>query len=169
MKMRKEWRIREAKLEDAPVILTILNQAFSQQGQTPCFGLLDICEWLENTSPQRPFLVAESLQEVVAWCSLQAFYGLPAFDQALEISLYVENQHQGCGLGHDLLRHIEIRAKHFGFTHLIAHIYSSNLNSRHFFEKHPFTLWGKLPNIAQPNPQQAKQDLYILGKEYSHS
>ncbi|GAB3484691.1 GNAT family N-acetyltransferase [Marinomonas epiphytica] len=168
MQKRKEWQIRDAELEDAPAILAILNQAFSKQGQAPCFGLLDVCEWLESTSQQQPFLVVENRQEVIAWCSLQAFYGLPAFDQALEISLYVENQHQGLGLGGALLRHIEIRAKHISFTHLIAHIYSGNQNSRNFFEKHQFSQWGKLPNIAQPNPQQTKQDLYILGKEYNH-
>lgn len=159
--------IRRAILDDAPAILSIFQQCdlFDSTGHRQLsIGLLDIMDWLENATDKHPMLVLEEQDEVIAWCSIEPFYGLPAFDSASEISLYVLPTQHRKGIGSTLFHYLETKHHYIGFTHLIAYIYASNLESQGFFKRQGFEQWGLLPNIAQN--EQIKEDVLILGREF---
>ena len=168
--------IRLAVLDDAPAIYSIF------QSTTPAdttnrrngIGLADVVDWIESATEQQPLFVLEqgSLnkdtleqnRQLQAWCSLAPFYGLPAFNKTLEISLYVSPENQRNGLGKLLFHHIEAQQKALGFTHLIAYIYGSNLGSIGFFKKQGFEQWGFLPSVAESEGSQ--EDVVLLGRRF---
>lgn len=159
--------IRRAILDDAPAILSIFQQCdlFDSSGHRQLnIGLLDVIDWLESATDKHPMFVLEEQGDVIAWCSIEPFYGLPAFDSASEISLYVLPTQHRKGLGTALFHYLEKERHHIGFTHLIAYIYASNLESQGFFKRQGFEQWGLLPNIAQN--EQIKEDVFLLGREF---
>lgn len=159
--------IRTAVLDDAPHIFAIFQQrnAFEQTiRQYQGIGLVDVIEWIETTTDKHPFLVIEYQGDVIAWCSIEPFYGLPAFDSASEISLYVSPTYHSQGLGRQFLSHIENHRMDIGFSHLVAYVYESNKRSQGFFTRQGFELWGVLPNIAQE--EYITEDVLLLGREF---
>lgn len=163
-------KIRTAELDDAPHILSIfqLCDPFAESTQRPPnISLIDVIDWLENATDKHPMLVFEEAENIIAWCSIESFYGLPAFDTAAEISLYVLPQWQAKGIGKKLIQYLEMQQASIGFTHLVAYIYASNTKSQTFFEKQAFQQWGSLPKIAQQ--RNVKEDVYLYGKTYDVS
>jgi L-amino acid N-acyltransferase YncA len=167
MTMNHSRVIRLAMLDDAPVILDIFQQCdlFASTGyRQDNINLIDVMDWLESVTDKHPLLVLEEQGLVIAWCSVEAFYGLPAFDTACEISFYVLPNWQGKGIATQLFRHLETHRTELGFTHLIAYVYSSNFNSQGFFKRQGFDEWGLLPNIAQN--ENITEDVYLLGRQF---
>jgi L-amino acid N-acyltransferase YncA len=167
MTMNHSRVIRPAMLVDAPVILDIFQQCdlFASTGyRQDNINLIDVMDWLESVTDKHPLLVLEEQGIVIAWCSVEAFYGLPAFDTACEISFYVLPNWQGQGIATQLFRHLETHRTELGFTHLIAYVYSSNFNSQGFFKRQGFDEWGLLPNIAQN--ENITEDVYLLGRQF---
>lgn len=163
-------KIRTAELDDAPHILSVFQLCgpfMSGTQQTSNISLIDVIDWLESSTEKHPMLVFEEAENIIAWCSIEPFYGLPAFDTASEISLYVLPQWQAKGIGKKLIQYLEMQQPSIGFTHLVAYIYASNINSQTFFTKQGFQQWGNLPNIAQQ--QNKREDVYLYGKIYSVS
>lgn len=159
--------IRLAELDDAPAILDVFQHCdlFSTTGhRQDNIGLIDVIDWLDSVTDKHPMLVLEEQSNVIAWCSVEPFYGLPAFDSACEISVYVSPDSQGKGIGTQLFQYLETNRSTLGFTHLIAYIYASNLDSQGFFKRQGFDQWGLLPNIAQN--EQIKEDVLLLGREF---
>lgn len=159
--------VRLAELEDAPAILEIFQRCdlFATSGhRQDHIGLIDVMDWLESVTDNHPMLVLEEQGKVIAWCSVEPFYGLPAFNTACEISVYVFPDSQGKGIGTQLFQYLETNRPTLGFTHLIAYIYASNLDSQSFFTRQGFEQWGLLPNIAQN--EQIKEDVFLLGREF---
>lgn len=159
--------IRLAELDDAPAILSIFQDSdlFASTGhRQDNIGLIDVMDWLESVTDKHPMLVLEEQDKVIAWCSVEPFYGLPAFDSACEISVYVSPDCQRKGIGTQLLQYLETKRAKLGFTHLVAYIYASNLDSQGFFTRQGFDQWGLLPNIAQN--EQIKEDVLLLGREF---
>ena len=170
MMATKAFRIRIAAFDDAPALLDIFQQCdpfAAKADHRNGITLVDVMDWLESATDQHPMLVVEYQGILIAWCSLEPFYGLPAFDLASEISLYVLPQWQRNGLGKMIFQHLEKSRSTIGFTHLIAYIYASNLNSQAFFTRQGFDQWGLLPNIAQN--ENIKEDVFLLGREFDES
>lgn len=157
--------VRAAEIDDAPIILDIFLESDSQSDFKRGIDLVSVMDWIEAAQPHRPLWVLESSAGVMGWCTLESFYGLPAFEGAVEISLYIAQcyQHQGLGsymLGYLAQRHIELN-----IHSVVAHVLESNHSSHSFFSKHGFQLWGRLPNIARSTHVQ--DSLLLLGIQYS--
>nr|WP_264193986.1 GNAT family N-acetyltransferase [Marinomonas algarum] len=158
-----------SEIDDVPALLDIFQQceaeaapATNSADHDKGICLLDVLDWQESSSARHPLLVVERQGEVIAWCALEPFYGLPAFDLALEISLYVMPAWQGCGVGQAVFRYIVAHRDEIVFTHLVAYVYASNVNSRTFFSRQGFEQWGRLPRIARH--QGVQEDVLLLGR-----
>lgn len=183
-----KFRLRSATIEDAPDILAIYQAGddFALSGdRQKDLGLLDAMEWIESATPERPMLVVtvdnpimvdgsvieeqmpfgSRLEDVViGWGALEPFYGLPSFDLAAEVSVYILPEWRGKGAGAAFIQHLSDHTDALNFSHLIAYIYARNTSSQQFFKKQGFEPWGILPKIA--SHQEYQEDVLLLGKMY---
>lgn len=166
------FTIRWAELNDAPDLLAIFHgdfgsQSKSDESNSPKKGtnLIDAVDWIERMTDKYPLFVMEQYGEVIAWCSIEPFYGLAAFDETCEVSLYVRPSYQQKGVGTQLLGYLTNQRHLLSFSRLIAYVFESNLGSRVFFEKQGFEQWGKLPGVAKH--EFGQEDVYLYGKLFS--
>jgi len=99
---------------------------------------------------------------ICAWLSLNTFYGRPAYNATVEISLYVHQNHQRNGFGKRLLEHAIDEAPTLGINCIVALIFAHNPGSLKLFRSRGFDDWGLMPKIAHLNDKDC--DLVILGR-----
>ena len=99
--------------------------------------------------------------QILGWVSFQSFYGRPAYDATVEISIYLDEQQRGRGLGKQILQYCIDKAPSLGVHTLLGFIFAHNLPSIVLFEKMGFEEWANLPNIATLD--QEERSLKILG------
>ncbi|HBW79505.1 MAG TPA: N-acetyltransferase, partial [Sphingobacterium sp.] len=49
-------------------------------------------------------MIEDVNSQVLGWVSFQSFYGRPAYDATVEISIYLDEQQRGRGLGKQILQ-----------------------------------------------------------------
>ena len=124
-------------------------------------------KWFEEHNPtKRPLWVVENeLNKVVGWVSFQSFYGRPAYDATAEISIYLDINERGKGLGKLILQHSLDNVSNLGIKNLLGFIFSHNQPSIKLFQYFGFEQWGVFPDVALLDGQQ--RSLTILGKRIS--
>ena len=124
-------------------------------------------KWFDEHSPtRRPLWVIEDdSKAIIGWVSFQSFYGRPAYDSTVEISIYLDPDQRGRGVGKEVLRYCLEKAPHFGIRTLLGFIFSHNEPSLKLFRHFGFEDWANLPNIAELDGQE--YGLKILGKRIS--
>ena len=121
-------------------------------------------KWFDEHNPaSRPLWVIEDhSRAIIGWVSFQSFYGRPAYDSTVEISIYLDPHQRGRGLGKEVLRYCLEKAPDFGIRTLLGFIFSHNEPSLRLFRGFGFTEWGNLPNVAVLDG--VERSLVILGK-----
>lgn len=124
-------------------------------------------KWFEEHNPsKRPLWVIEdNSNQIIGWVSFQSFYGRPAYDATVELSIYLDETQRGKGLGKQILQYCLDRAPGFGIKTLLGFIFSHNEPSLKLFRHFGFEDWATLPNIALLDGQD--RGLKILGKRLS--
>jgi L-amino acid N-acyltransferase YncA len=157
--------IRDATEQDLPVILNIYNASIPGRMATADLEPVTVESrliWFREHNPQsRPIWVLECEGKVVAWISLNSFYGRPAYQATAEVSVYVDPSHQGQGIGTKLLKTIIHNCSDFSVTTLLGFVFAHNHPSIHLCKKVGFKQWGHLPQVAELDGH--KRDLLILG------
>ncbi|MGE8302118.1 MAG: N-acetyltransferase family protein, partial [Sphingobacterium paramultivorum] len=116
----------------------------------------------EHNASKRPlWLIEDENNQILGWVSFQSFYGRPAYDATVEISIYLDEQQRGRGLGKQILQYCIDKAPDLGVHTLLGFIFAHNLPSIALFEKMGFKEWANLPNIATLD--QEERSLKILG------
>ena len=154
--------IRNAVKTDLPALVGIYNQAINSRcctGDTVCFSTEERIPWFEAHCNQScPIFAYEAESAVVAYSCISSYRpGRQAFERAGEISYYVDFAQHNRGFGSALVKHTMREAKKLEYTHLIAILLDCNVASISLLEKHGFSCWGVMPNIAS-----------IDNKRYSH-
>lgn len=155
--------VRPATIEDAPSILSIFLESEAQDDFKTGINLISVMDWIENASELRPLLVLENDQTLIGWCSLESFYGLPSFDGAVEIAIYIQHAYHRIGCGHWLLNYLVEHARRLQIHTLMAYVLVANQKSHAFFLKNDFQLWGHLPKVARSGGMEG--DLMLLGRQ----
>jgi phosphinothricin acetyltransferase len=114
--------IRAATGADAAAICRIYNQGIQDrvatletEERTPEERL----QWLRAHGPRHPVLVAECHGGVVGWASLNVFNARRAYEHVADLSLYVEREWRGRGVGRRLLQALVERARELGYHKLV--------------------------------------------------
>ncbi|MER2108845.1 MAG: N-acetyltransferase family protein [Solibacillus sp.] len=162
-------RFRVATLEDLPIIVDIYNSTIPSRmvtADTEPVSINDRLEWFnEHTPSKRPLWVVEYEREICGWVSLQSFYGRPAYNATAEISIYLQENFRGNGLGKKILSKVIEECPKFKIDTLLGFIFGHNEPSIRLFSSFGFEKWAHLPEVAKLDG--IKRDLVILGKKIS--
>ncbi len=158
---------RDAKRSDLERITEIYNSTIASRlvtADTEPVSVESKVKWFdEHSSNKRPLWVVENEEnEIVGWVSFQSFYGRPAYDATVEISIYLDARQRGKGLGKQVLEYSINRAPEFGVKTILGFIFSHNEPSLKLFKYFGFEEWANLPNIAVLD--DTERSLTILGK-----
>src|SRR6187200_2912759 len=126
-----EIKFRNAVQEDLTKIVEIYNSTIESRMVTADTEPVTVGsrqEWFdEHNSEKRPLWVVENLSnDIIGWVSFQSFYGRPAYDATVEISIYLETGQRGKGIGKQVLQHCLEKAPGFGIKTLLGFIFSHN-------------------------------------------
>lgn len=123
------FRIRLASFDDAPGICRIYNQGIQDRIatlETEERSPEERAQWLAARDARHPVLVAESDGSIVGWASLNVFNARRAYEHVADISLYVEREWRGRGVGRQLLQALIARAVELGYHKLVLAAFPFN-------------------------------------------
>ncbi len=119
--------------------------------------------WFDAHSPnRRPLWIILTDSTYAGWMSFNSFYGRPAYDGTVEVSIYLEEKVRGKGLGKICLEKAFEACLELNITTLLGFIFDHNEPSLKLFYTMGFEKWAHLPKIA--NMGDAERGLIILGK-----
>ena len=115
--------IREVKIEDAPRLLEIYSYyvektAISFEIITP--STEDFQSRIENITKKYPYLVIEDDGMILGYAYAGPFHARAAYDRSCELSIYVDKNARGRGLGRKLYEALEEDLKARGILNLYA-------------------------------------------------
>lgn len=119
--------------------------------------------WFDAHAPdRRPLWLVLIEKEYAGWMSFNSFYGRPAYDGTVEVSIYLEESARGKGLGKLCLQKAFDACGELTIKTLLGFIFDHNEPSLQLFYKMGFEKWAHLPKIA--NMIEAERGLIIVGK-----
>ncbi|MBJ6360403.1 GNAT family N-acetyltransferase [Paenibacillus sp. GCM10012307] len=162
-----EFTIRYATEADLPEIVFIYNSTIPSRYVTADLEPVTVesrRDWFRNHTPDKhPIWVAIRNGKLIAWASLSAFYGRPAYAATAEFSIYVAETARRTGVGKVLLEHVMQECPQLGIRNLLGFVFGHNEPSLALLRKYGFTQYGHFPEVAELDG--VKRDLVILGKQ----
>lgn len=162
-----EISLRLATRADLPAIVAIYNSTIAGRMVTADLEPVSVESrehWFAAHSPdRRPLWVAEQDGHMLGWISLSDFYGRPAYNGTAEVSIYLDENCRGRGLGRRLLQEAIERAPAYGVDTLLGFVFGHNAPSMKLFQHFGFAEWANLPQVAVLDG--VRRDLIILGKK----
>ena len=144
--------IRRAMPEDAGAIAEIYNHYVL--GSTVTFDTepktaQDRMRWLAEHDDVYPVFVGEIEGEVVAWGALTRWAQRPAWRHTVEISVYVEQDSTGRGIGPAMTEALLSEATRIGHHSVIAQIVAENAVSLELAQRGGFEQVGLLREVGR--------------------
>jgi L-amino acid N-acyltransferase YncA len=156
---------RDATLDDLPGIVAIYNSTVPLRTVTADLEPVTVesrLAWFHAHGPNaRPLWVVEESGKVIAWLSFTDFYGRPAYLRTAEVSIYLDADARGKGLGKQLLTAALARAPALRIDSVLGFVFGHNEPSLRLFRSFGFDVWGTLPRVAVLDG--VERDLVILG------
>ncbi|WP_110113329.1 GNAT family N-acetyltransferase [Bacillus sp. CGMCC 1.16541] len=144
--------IRQAKQEDLASLVDIYNQSVLQSAATfdlSPVSIEDRQSWFHtHQDPQFPLIVAEKDGVVAGYASLSTYREKEAYKRTTEISIYVDGNQQGHGLGKKLMIAILDLAKQLNYHVVIAGITKGNDKSIKMHKQFGFTFCGEFREVG---------------------
>lgn len=159
------FSMRIATLDDLPNIISIYNQTIPGRMVTADLEPVTIADrlnWFHAHQPNiRPlWVVLDEDSSIMGWVSLQNFYGRDAYKSTAEISIYIDQTHQGKGMGTLLISEAIKRSRELGIERLLGFIFTKNKPSIRLFERAGFECWGCLPGVATLDGEDVDLSIY---------
>lgn len=129
MTAREPVSVRPATETDVPAITRIYNQGIVDRVATLETDERDEDErraWLVSREERHPVVMAERGGSVVGWGSLNSFNPRPAYRHVADISVYVEREARGTGVGRALLDRLVELAREIGYHKLVLATFPFN-------------------------------------------
>lgn len=164
----EEIHFRNAVLKDLEKIVAIYNSTIPSRmvtADTEDVSVESRKQWFEEHNPEtRPLWVIEDRSnEIIGWVSFSSFYGRPAYNGTVEMSIYLDESCRGKGVGKKVLQYCIDNAGKHGITTLLGFIFLHNEPSLKLFRHFGFEDWGTLPDVAVLDG--IERSLKILGKK----
>lgn len=160
------YQLRLAQRDDLQIIVSIYNDTIASRQVTADVSPVTEAEripWFEaHQQVTRPLYVVTQAKRVIGWFSLSDFYGRPAYNGFAEVSIYLDPQVRGQGIGRQLLQDIEPIALKCGVRDLLGIIFSHNHVSIKLFASQGYQHWGELPYVAKMD--ESEYSVTLMGK-----
>jgi len=165
-----ETNYRNATLSDLKAIVTIYNSTIASRmvtADTEPVSVESKIQWFEKHTPDKhPLWVIENEDDqIIGWISFQAFYGRPAYNGTAEISIYLDENQRGKGMGKKILAYSLNKCAGLGIKTILGFVFAHNEPSLKLFRYFGFEDWGNLPKVAVLDGEE--KSLKILGKRIS--
>jgi phosphinothricin acetyltransferase len=158
---------RLARLNDLPQIVNIYNDTIPSRlvtADTEPVSVTNRETWFhQHQAGHRPLWVCEADGRITAWLSFSSFYGRPAYNKTVELSVYVHAQWQRRGLASYLLTEAIKHAPYLGVDTLLGFVFAHNQPSLKLFDQLGFKQWAHLPGVALLDG--VERDLIIVGRK----
>ncbi len=165
--MLKNISFKNATINDLPAIVSTYNATIAGRLVTADIEPVSVDskkDWFNNhNSVTRPLYIVELNNIYAGWMSFNNFYGRPAYNKTAELSIYLESNMQGNGLGNYCLNYALEKCPELNITSLLGFIFGHNEPSLKLFYKQGFQKWAHLPEIA--DMEGVLRDLIIMGKK----
>jgi L-amino acid N-acyltransferase YncA len=158
---------RNATYEDLGKIVEIYNSTIPSRmvtADTEPVSVESRIQWFhEHNSETRPlWMIEDNQNNVLGWVSFSSFYGRPAYNGTVELSIYMDESSRGKGYGKKVLKYCIENARKFGVKTLLGFIFLHNEHSLKLFRYFGFEDWGAFPDVAVLDG--VERTLVILGK-----
>ncbi|TDX51630.1 GNAT family N-acetyltransferase [Orenia marismortui] len=157
-------KIRFAKVEDLARITEIYNDAIINSTATFDMEKKTIksrLEWFKDHDHKLAIFVAENEGNVMGWASLSLLFKKDAYSGTTEISLYVDKEYRGQGIGKALMKRIIEHANTNDQIHtIIARITGENKISIDLHQKFGFEFVGTLKEVGYKFERYVDVHLY---------
>lgn len=159
--------IRHATQADLSAIVAIYNQSVLTKQATADLTPVTVEQqqaWFDahDRDKNRPMLVAVKENKILGWSTLSNLYERPAYHISAEISVYIEENAKGHGLGQLLVEKQLELAPSCGIQQVLAKIFAHNQASLNLFKKLGFEQWGTLLQVCDMGDFIG--DVVILGR-----
>lgn len=155
-----------AQQNDLPKIVATYNSTVASRIVTADLEPVSIESkqaWFDAHVPiRRPLWIIDVDRTYAGWMSFNSFYGRPAYDGTVEVSIYLEETARGKGLGKICLQKAFDSCKELNIKTLLGFIFDHNEPSLKLFYNMGFEKWAHLPKIA--DMIEAERGLIIVGK-----
>lgn len=156
-----------ASNDDLPKIVSTYNSTVASHLVTADLEPVSVeskLAWFDaHSSDKRPLWLVMLDGNYAGWMSFNSFYGRPAYDGTVEVSIYLEESARGKGLGKICLQKAIDVSPSLNIHSLLGFIFGHNKPSLKLFYQFEFEKWAHLPEIANMNG--VMRDLIILGKK----
>lgn len=146
-----EKYIRKAKASDLPRLTDIYNWAventtasFDINAQT----LEQRTVWFSQHDDRHPLIVCEIDGYVVGYASLSEYRSKEGYKNTCELSVYIDPQFQGRGIGKELMRCVIELGRDIGFHAIMSGITSENDISIRMHQMFGFALCGNMKEVG---------------------
>ncbi|WP_409250758.1 arsinothricin resistance N-acetyltransferase ArsN1 family A [Bacillus sp. SCS-153A] len=141
--------IRKADDSDLEKILTIYNQGIQDRVATLETDLKDhayMTHWLKAHQGRYTGIVAELEGELIGWAALNPYSTRKAYAGVADLSVYIERNSRGKGIGGMLLSGLETKAKENGFHKMVLFTFPFNELGQRLYKKCGFQEVGTFKN-----------------------
>ncbi|MBM7693344.1 phosphinothricin acetyltransferase [Peribacillus deserti] len=142
-------KIRTAFLSDLDDILVIYNEGIADRIATLENETKDmsyILDWFNKHQDRYKVVVAECDQKVVGWASLNVFNARAAYNGVADLSVYIQREYRGKGIGRRLLTSIETLAKENGFHKIVLSTFPFNELGQSLYKRMGYRVVGVYEN-----------------------
>jgi L-amino acid N-acyltransferase YncA len=147
-----DLRVRAVRFADLPAIREIHNQGILDRVatlDTEPRTMQETREWLYQHGPRHPVLVAETAGLVAGWATLNTFNTRTAYQYVADLSVYIERQRRGQGIGTALLQAIIALGRELDYHKIVLSAFPFNTAGMQLYERHGFTTVGIYKEMGQ--------------------
>lgn len=143
------YEIREMQPEDGARVLEIFQQGIDGKNATFDETVPTWEAWDINHINVCRFIIEDENRQVVGWCALKPISNRVCYSGVAEVSIYLDNAHQGKGLGSILLQKLILDSEQHQFWMLQSGVFPENQASIALHQKFGFRIVGKRERIAK--------------------
>jgi len=136
-----QYKIRAMEEKDWMSVYDIYRQGMETNLATFTVENLSYEEFDHERLKEGRFVLLDE-QKVAGWTTLKQAYTIPQYHGVAEVSIYIDQNYQGKGVGSRLLNHLVDYSERIGLWTLEADIFANNYGSQRLHEKCGFRKVG---------------------------